>query len=145
MISWIKAHSTLLLGGLGIVSVVTFVGSLIALPILVARLPADYFVTNVAPARPWRTDHPVRGTLVYLGRNLLGLLLVAGGIAMLFLPGQGLLAIAIGLLMMDLPRKRRLQAWLVSLKPINKGITWLRRKADRPPFQFEHPESGQSA
>ncbi|MCH2145803.1 MAG: PGPGW domain-containing protein [Phycisphaerales bacterium] len=145
MISWIKAHSTLLLSGLGILSVVTFVGSLIALPILVARLPEDYFITNAAPARPWRTEHPVRGTVVYLGRNLLGLVLVAGGIAMLFLPGQGLLAIAIGLLMMDLPRKRRLQAWLVSLKPIHKGITWLRRKAGQPAFRFDPTGSGQSA
>ena len=53
---------------------------------------------------------------------------------MLFLPGQGILTIAIGLLMIDFPKKRAFQAWLLAWKPVNRGINWLRRKADQPEF-----------
>ena len=48
MLAWISLHSTLLLSGLGILGVLTFVGSLIALPLLIAKLPADHFVTERA-------------------------------------------------------------------------------------------------
>ena len=67
-------------------------------------------------------------------RNLLGLLLVLGGVLMLFLPGQGILTIVIGLLMIDTPKKRAFQAWVLAWKPVNRGINWMRRKAHQPEF-----------
>ena len=97
MIPWIELHSTTLLASLGLIGLLTFVGSLIALPILAARLPADYFTVRAKVVPPWRGPHPIRGTLLWVARNLLGLVLVLGGIWMLFLPGQGLLTLAIGL------------------------------------------------
>ena len=136
MITWIEAHSALLLTGLGVLGVVTFVASLIALPIIIARLPADHFVVERARSVPRRGARPLRSILLVLGRNLLGVLLVLGGVLMLFLPGQGILTIAIGLLMIDFPKKRAFQAWLLAWKPVNRGINWLRRKADQPEFVF---------
>ncbi|MBC24195.1 MAG: hypothetical protein CMJ32_09810 [Phycisphaerae bacterium] len=134
MFTWIQAHSALLLTSLGVLGIVTFVGSLIALPILIARLPADHFITERTTVRPWRSDHPVRSVLLVVGRNLLGVLLILGGLVMLFLPGQGILTIAIGLLMIDFLNKRAFQAWLLAWKPVNRGINWLRRKAGQPEF-----------
>jgi hypothetical protein len=134
MITWIQAHSALLLTGLGVLGVATFVVSLIALPIIIARLPVDHFVVERARSVPWQGARPRRSILLVLGRNLLGVLLVLGGVLMLFLPGQGILTIAIGLLMIDFPKKRAFQAWLLSWKPVNRGINWLRRKADQPEF-----------
>ena len=134
MITWIEAHSALLLTGLGLLGVVTFVASLIALPIIIARLPADHFVVERARAVSREDARPLRSILLALGRNLLGVLLVLGGVLMLFLPGQGILTIAIGLLMIDFPKKRAFQAWLLAWKPVNRGINWLRRKADQPEF-----------
>ena len=132
MLMWIQANATVLLTGLGVLSVATFVLSLVALPIVVAKLPEDYFVAKRERVLPWRSARPVRDTLLVVGRNILGVALVAGGIAMLFLPGQGLLTIAIGLLIIDLPRKRAFEAWVLSWKPIHKGLDWLRRKANKP-------------
>ncbi len=136
MIPWIGLHSTTLLASLGLIGLVTFVGSLIALPVLAARLPADYFTTRARTAPPWRGPHPIRRTVLRVGRNLLGLVLVLGGIGMLFLPGQGLLTLAIGLLMLDFPGKRAFQGWMLSWKPVHAGINWLRRKANQPEFEL---------
>ena len=136
MLTWFELHSVTILTTLGLLGVLTFIGSLIALPILVARLPADYFSCPATSTPPWRGDHPARSTMLSIGRNLLGLILVIGGIGMLFLPGQGLLTLAIGLLMMDFPRKRAFQAWVLSWKPVQNGINWLRRKANRPEFEL---------
>lgn len=134
MITWIQAHSALLLTGLGVLGVATFVVSLITLPIIIARLPVDHFVVERTRSVPWQGARPLRSILLVLGRNLLGVLLVLGGVLMLFLPGQGILTIAIGLLMIDFPKKRAFQAWLLAWKPVNRGINWLRRKADQPEF-----------
>ncbi len=131
---WGHQHATLLLTGMGILGILTFVGSLIALPVLIARLPADHFVARRSPSPPGKSVHPTRDGLLRIGRNLLGVMLVLGGAAMLILPGQGILTIAIGLLMMDLPKKRAFQAWVLSWRPVHRGINWLRRKANQPEF-----------
>ena len=72
--------------------------------------------------------------MLVIFRNFLGLLLVLGGVLMLFLPGQGILTIVIGLLMIDTPKKRAFQAWVLAWKPVNRGINWMRRKAHQPEF-----------
>ena len=136
MLPWIEAHSILLLSGLGVLGLATFIGSLIALPILIARLPVDHFIVDRARVRPWRSLHPVRSTVLLFLRNLLGMILIVGGMLMLVLPGQGILTIVIGLLMIDAPKKRAFQAWLLAWKPVNRGINWMRRKANQPEFML---------
>ena len=134
MFEWIHEHAAFVLTTLGIVGVVTFVGSLVALPIIVAKIPAGYFLPKPQSVLPWRSERPVRNSILVIARNTLGVMLVIGGIAMLILPGQGLLTIAIGLLLIDFPRKRALAAWILSWKPIHQGINWLREKAKEPPL-----------
>ena len=104
--SWLNEHGAALLAGLGVFGLVTFVGSLILLPIIVSRMPADYLVR---PVEPWSARSRSQ-VLLGVGRNALGLLLFLGGVLMLVLPGQGLLTMAIGLFLMDFPGKRHLQA-----------------------------------
>jgi hypothetical protein len=58
---WIEGHQGLLLSLAGL-SVLMFVGSLIALPILLARIPEDYFVDPKRHATRLKRLHP----LVYL-------------------------------------------------------------------------------
>jgi hypothetical protein len=116
-----------------------FVGTLVAVPLVVARLPADYF-TQAHPPAPATGAH----RLVRLGKNLLGLVIVLVGVAMLVLPGQGILTILIGLLLLDFPGKRRLERRLVQQPSIWRALNWMRAKAhqpvlERPPGETSTP------
>jgi hypothetical protein len=63
-------------------------------------------------------------------KNALGVVLLLGGIVMLFLPGQGLLTMFLGIVLMDFPGKFRLERYLISRGPVLKSINWIRRKAE---------------
>src|SRR5512140_3272825 len=102
MLDWLHAHEALLtwlrgnealLGWLAAASVATFVGSLIAVPWLVVRIPADYFARGRRRPLPWADRHPLVRALLHVGKNVIGGLFVIAGIAMLVLPGQGILTI----------------------------------------------------
>ena len=110
----------------GAMSLVLAVLTVIAVPWVIVRLPADYFVRPRREA--WRLS-PSRlpGALLFtLLKNLLGLALAVLGIIMLVTPGQGLLTLLVGLLLMNFPGKYRLERWLVTRKGIMRGMNWLR-------------------
>src|SRR5687767_10609960 len=127
MFAWLRGHESVL-WWLGALSVVTFVGTLVALPLVVARLPPDYFTHDHHPSR--RRHAPSAGShlLWRLGKNLLGILIVLAGVAMLLLPGQGILTILIGLMLLDFPGKRRLERHLVQQPSVWRAINWMRAK-----------------
>jgi archaellum biogenesis protein FlaJ (TadC family) len=136
---WIAAHQVFL-GWLTAASVATFAISLVALPWLVARIPADYFAHRKRHATPLKQRHPVIRLLLLIGKNLLGTVLLAGGILMLFLPGQGLLTMAMGLLLLDYPGKYALERRVVRQHAVHSGLNWLRAKAGAEPLVIDHPD-----
>lgn len=106
-------------------------------PLIVTRLPHDYFVRpHPDPTAP-RTSRRV--ALVVL-KNFLGGILILAGVAMLVLPGQGLLTLLLGLVLMDFRGKRALELWIIRRAPIQKSINWVRRRAGRPPLLLPAPE-----
>ncbi|MBX3219481.1 MAG: hypothetical protein KF795_03110 [Labilithrix sp.] len=109
---------------IGIVSVAMFVGTLAALPWFVRRLPADHFV------RP----PPKRGLARRIAQNLVGSTFIAAGIAMLVLPGQGIVTILIGLSIVDLPIRRRAVRWLLRQPAIEQAVQRLRERDGKPPL-----------
>ena len=109
-----------------------FVGTLVLIPILLIRLPADYFVSR--PILEWPSRHPLVHLLLVVGKNMLGALLIILGIAMLLLPGQGLLTVLLGIILMDFPGKRNLERRLIRYQPLLKTANWLRHRYDKPPF-----------
>ena len=114
-----------------------FVGSLIVVPWLVVRIPADYFVPTKRPRTAFASQHPLLRWTGLIIKNLIGALLIFSGIAMLLLPGQGLLTIAIGILMLDFPNKHRMERRIIRVQPVHKSINWLRQKANVGPLQLE--------
>ena len=78
------------------------------------------------------------GPWYFLNRHALFLAggVVLAGIAMLFLPGQGLLTILISICMMDVPGKRRLLDRLAANEHIQAALNWVRRKRGKPEFEF---------
>ena len=132
MLDWIQDHAV----WLGAVSVVMFVATVLALPALVARIPADHFLHEAKPLNAWKDQHPLlRGLLLGL-KNLLGAFLVLAGIAMLVLPGQGLITILVGLGLLDFPGKRRIQIAILRRKPVLTAVNWMRRRAKRAPLKL---------
>ncbi len=124
-----------LLIGLTVVSVFGFIGSLIAIPLILVRLPADYFDTRTP--RHWMKDHhPLLRLIGLIVKNIVGAVLFLGGLAMLFLPGQGLLTMLIGISLMDFPRKRELEAKMVGQPTLFGVINTVRQKFHKPPLSL---------
>jgi len=125
---------------LGIVSLVMFVGTLLAIPAIVVRLPADYFSHRRRHLRGWRPQHPLLHAMFLIAKNVVGALFVLVGIPMLPLPGQGLLTIVLGVALLDFPGKYALEQWLINRGPVIKTINWMRRRAGR--SEMEREEAG---
>jgi len=118
---------------MGILSAVFFVGSLIAIPILLVRLPVDYF--DERQPRVWLKGYPaVIRVSTFIIKNLVGVVFVFAGIAMLVLPGQGILTILIGLSIVDFPGKKRLERSLLSRPAVLNTINAIREKFGKPPL-----------
>lgn len=125
--------SKTLLAWLAGASVVGFVGSLIGIPWVLVRLPADYFDTRV-PRRWMAGRHPVLRSVGLALKNIIGVVFLLAGIAMLVLPGQGVLTILIGISLIDFPGKHRLEARLVSQRMVLSAINNVRQRFGRPPL-----------
>ena len=131
--SWISKEMWI---GLIAFSVVAFVGTLIAIPAILIRLPPDYFQNH--QLNPWFANHhPVVRTLGLVVKNMAGIIFLLAGIAMLFLPGQGLLTMLLGILFIDFPGKHRLEKRLIQHPKILGAINAFREKAGKSPFTFE--------
>ena len=127
---WIPVEVLL---GLAVAGVICFIGSLIAIPLILVRLPADYFDTRTP--RHWMKDHhPVLRLLGVVVKNVVGVVFVLAGFAMLFLPGQGLLTMLIGVSLVDFPKKRVLEAKMVGQPTLLGVINAMRHKFDKPPL-----------
>ena len=130
---YLEAHDIFILW-LTIISIVTFVATLIAVPWLIIHMPADYFTHDYRR----KTGKPGKALtlkiLIVLAKNLLGLVLVAAGFIMLFIPGQGLLTIGIGIVLLDFPGKYTAERWVVRRAPIRRSINRIRKRAFKPPL-----------
>ncbi|MBX3331286.1 MAG: hypothetical protein KF722_12835 [Nitrospira sp.] len=114
-------------------SIVFFVGSLIAIPFILVRLPTDFFDTRV-PRRWMDNHHPVLRLLGHLAKNVVGIIFLFAGFLMLFLPGQGILTMLIGVTMMDFPGKRKLEAKMIGQPAVLNAINGMREKFGKPPL-----------
>ena len=118
---------------LTVLSIIFFVVSLIAIPFILIHLPADFF--DIRVPRPWMEDnHPVLRVLGHLLKNIVGAIFLFAGFLMLFLPGQGILTMLIGISMLDFPSKRKLEAKMIGQPTILNAINGMREKCSKPPF-----------
>jgi hypothetical protein len=95
----------------------------------VGKISPDYFVTPEPRKGGWRKRHPVQRWVFRVSKNILGGLVFLAGVAMLVLPGQGMLTILLGLSLLDFPGKRKLELKIVRLRGVKRMINWIRAKA----------------
>lgn len=129
---WTGWHVTMVAVAFGVGSAVV---SLFAVGWALARVPPDYFVNPAARARTHRR-HPVVHALVVVGRNLLGLFLIALGVVLSLpgVPGQGALTVLMGVMLVDFPGKVRAERWLVTRRAVWAAVNKLRAKFGQPPL-----------
>jgi len=130
MLEWLGDNQAIV-WALGGASVVVFVLGVLLVPVLVVRVPTDYFAHGKRPPGRWAKHHPVVRLTMLVIKNLFGVVLVLAGIAMLALPGQGLLTLLLGILMIDVPGKYRFEKWLVRQRWVHRPINWMRRRRGR--------------
>ena len=112
------------------VSILMALASMIFIPLLIVKMPADYFVED-RHVRHWN----VWRVLLYIVRNTFAVVLLVAGIIMLVLPGQGLLTIIISVMISDVPGKYRFERFLLRQRGVLKSMNWVRKRYNKPPLQ----------
>lgn len=130
-----------LLLGIGLF-LVMFAGSLAMVTWVLIQLPVNYFQDQHPPPMiAWAERHPVGRWIFRIGKNVLGSLLIAAGIVLSVpgVPGQGLLTILIGLMLVDFPGKRYLEKKLISWPSVLHAVNRLRARFGRQPLTLDPP------
>ena len=133
-ISWFSNHPGVLVG-LGISSILIFILSILGISWFIAQIPEDYFLSTKRKPSKWQEQKPILRLAVIFGKNIIGFSLIIGGLLMLVLPGQGLLTIVTGLLLVTYPGKYKLEKKLVAIPSIFRALNWIRVKANKPPLK----------
>lgn len=115
---------------LGVGSIVAFLLTALLVPLALARMPKDYFLRE-----PRAHQAPL---VLRVLKNALGVSLVLLGLAMLVLPGQGLITVVLGLGLVDFPGRRRAELAVIGRPGILKSVNRLRQKLGREPLELPH-------
>ena len=136
MFEWLVNNETLV-WWLAFVSIIGFVATLALVPVLIIRIPTDYFSdTRRQRWDLWGQNHPVLRWSLLVGKNLLGWVVILLGIAMLVLPGQGILTIVIGMILINFPGKYRLERWIITRESVLRAINAIRKRSGRAPLEI---------
>ncbi len=119
--------------GLGLF-LVTFAVNLAIVSFVLVKLPASYFQKS-HPRDFWTDRHPMVRLIGKIGKNALGVALVLLGVVLSLpgIPGQGLITILLGIMLLEFPGKRRLELEIVSRPRIFNAINKLRHRFGKPP------------
>jgi len=102
----------------------------------VGVLSTSDFTRRELPEGSWRRQHGVLRIALRVLKNLLGLLFAMLGVVMIFTPGQGLIALLLGLSLMDIPGKRTMQLAIIRRPGVLRAVNRLRARANRPSLEL---------
>jgi hypothetical protein len=136
MIEFLNQNLSSILSWLAICSLFIFFFSILAINFVIKIIPVDYFDSTKRELSPFKTSNSIMWLIFFIIKNIMGYLLILGGILMLVLPGQGLLTILLGLIFSDYPGKYKLEKKLITIKPIYRYINWVRKKSDIEPIKL---------
>lgn len=112
--------------------------SFAAIVIVVVKIPENYFSSHYKEDFLPKSSWFVRWGAVIL-KNLLGVFLILLGLALSLpgVPGQGILTILLGLIMLDIPGKRPLEARIIKRPRVLSAINGLRARFNKPPLVMD--------
>jgi hypothetical protein len=120
-----------------LVFVGTFLLNLAIVSFILVKLPKDHF-KNDKSKHVTGSNATIR-VLKVIGKNVGGWLLIALGIVLSLpgVPGQGLLTVLLGVMLVDFPGKHRLEQKLLSRPGIINTINRLRGRFGKPALELE--------
>lgn len=116
-----------------LITVVSVIASYGLIVVGMIKIPADYFSSTYVKEIKTDKHFSVRWAAVIL-KNVIGFLLIIAGIIMIFTPGPGVPTILLGLVMMDIPGKRPLEARLIQRPMVLSAVNDLRARYNKPPL-----------
>lgn len=142
MMEWIDSFWQTLTPGNVLLGVGLFLLSLglsfAAIAVVMVKIPKNYFSSHYQqdfmPDSPWI----VRWGAV-AAKNLFGVFLILLGLALSLpgVPGQGLLTILLGIIMLDIPGKRPLEARIIKRPNVLAAVNKLRARFEKPPLELD--------
>ena len=140
MYDWLYENVIARVTGIGLVwgfviFLVTFTFSLAVTVFVLVKLPATYF-HHEHERDFWIERHRALRWSGIIAKNVLGAILVVLGAIMSLpgVPGQGVLTILLGVMLLDFPGKRRLELKLVGRPKVRRAIDRIRARFGRPPL-----------
>ena len=118
-----------------LIFIASFLINLAIVSLILVKLPADHFSKD-RKTQFWAGNSPALNAAKVIGKNLLGVFLVLLGIVLSLpgVPGQGLLTILLGIMLLDFPGRERLEQKLLSKPSIVNTINRLRGRFGKPPL-----------
>jgi hypothetical protein len=120
-----------------VIFLASFLVNLGIVSLILVKLPADHF-SKSRKTKFWAGPRPAIHAAKVIGKNIAGVLLVALGIVLSLpgVPGQGLLTVLLGIMLLDFPGRHRLEQKLLSKPSIVNTINRLRDRFGKPPLQL---------
>lgn len=116
---------------------VSFFANLGIVSLILVKIPADHF-SKSRKTKFWAGPRPWLHAAKVIGKNIGGILLVALGVVLSLpgVPGQGLLTVLLGIMLLDFPGRHRLEQKLLSKPSILNSINKLRARFDKKPLEL---------
>jgi hypothetical protein len=120
-----------------LIFLVSFFVNLAIVSVILVKLPADHF-SKTRKTKFWAGPRPAIHAAKVIGKNIAGVFLVALGIVLSLpgVPGQGLLTVLLGIMLLDFPGRDRVEQKLLSKSSIVNTINRLRGRFSKPPLEL---------
>ncbi len=110
--------------------------NIVVIAIVFIKIPANYFSPHYRedflPGAGWHTRWGA-----FLLKNIAGVIMLVIGVIMLVGPGQGILSILTGIILLDIPGKRPIEAKLIGRPTILAAANKLRARYNKPPLVMD--------
>lgn len=118
---------------IAILSALTAIGTFIGFTVFIISLPPDYFKhkTHIN-----RVRNPITRISLRVLKNVIGVITIIAGLVMTITPGQGLVAILVGVILCDFPGKRKLERKLIARPLVLNTLNKIRSRFNRPPIEL---------
>ena len=116
---------------IGFISIIFFIINLLLIPFFISLIPVNYFINSQKDKLKIKN---LFNSILFIIKNIFGLILLLAGFIMLFTPGQGIFSMILGLFFVDFPNKHKLKKIVINHKPTFKALNYLRAKFNKPPF-----------